>query len=308
MGGIVITSSHNPVEWNGLKLIDYDGLFLSPLKCGKLFEIADSPKVVKYVEWNRYGSKQQYNNSITDHLDSIFKLPFYNVEKIRQRKFKICLDTINGAGVHIMKLLLEHLGAEVIAINDIEDGLFSHSPEPIPENLYNLCALVKENQADLGIAVDPDADRCVLIDGEGEPLGEEYTLAIVVDFILNYHKKGNVVKNLSSSRVIDDIAKKYGCSVFSTPVGELHVAKKMLEKKAVIGGEGNGGVMLPDVHIGRDAPVAAAIILLALAQFEGNLKQLKSSLPQWSIVKLKVSILNRSNKIYIIITTLGICC
>src|SRR5690606_25727422 len=159
---------------------------------------------------------------------------------------------------------------ELVHLNSEQNGIFAHKPEPIPENLTELCQSVKDHGADLGIAVDPDVDRCVFIDENGVPLGEEYTLAIVVDFILGRcNKKGSGVKNLSSSRAVDEIAKKYGCESFSTPVGEFHVAKKMVEVNSVIGGEGNGGVMLPDVHIGRDAPVAVALVLSELAQFNG---------------------------------------
>lgn len=289
VGGIVITSSHNPEEWNGLKLIDYHGLFMSPDNCKSLFALADNPQPISYVSWNEYGSKSNYTNSIDDHIQSILNLPFFDVELIKKRKFKICLDTVNGAGGTTMKRLLEAFGATVYMINAEENGIFAHKPEPIPEHLNSLCELVRAKGADLGIAVDPDADRCVLIDEDGCPLGEEYTLAIAVDFMLGRcNKLGNVVKNLSSSRCIDDIAEKYNCKVFATPVGEFHVAKKMIEVESVIGGEGNGGVMLPDVHIGRDAPVGAALVLMELAHFDGTLKQKKLSLPQWHIVKLKV--------------------
>lgn len=190
-----------------------------------------------------------------------------------------------------MNQLLTDLHCDVIHINAEQNGLFAHKPEPIPENLKELCSIVTLHKADFGIAVDPDVDRCVLIDEKGIPLGEEYTLAIAVDFILGRcGKRGNVVKNLSSSRAIDEIAKKYDCETFSTPVGELHVAKKMIEVQSVIGGEGNGGVMLPDVHIGRDAPVAVAIILSELAKFGGTLSEKKKSLPQWEIVKLTLPV------------------
>jgi len=204
---------------------------------------------------------------------------------------KICLDTVNGAGGPIMKQLLETLGCTVIPLNLEPTGLFSHAPEPLPENLGQLSKAVVDHKADLGIATDPDTDRCVFIDETGKPIGEEYTLALAVEFWLGHcGKRGPICKNLSTSRVIDDIGKKYGCEVYSTPVGEIHVAKKMVETKATIGGEGNGGVMLPDIHIGRDAPVAAALGLLLFSTFKGSFSQLKQSLPQWFIIKKKASI------------------
>jgi phosphomannomutase len=187
-----------------------------------------------------------------------------------------------------MKQLLERLGCTVVGLNLEESGLFAHMPEPVPSNLGDLCALVKREKADLGIAVDPDVDRCVLIDECGEPLGEEYTLALAVELVVGRcGKRGPICKNLSTSRVIDELGERYGCEVVNTPVGEIHVAKVMVERRAVIGGEGNGGVMLPDIHIGRDAPVAAALALELLCRHGGSLSSLKCSLPQWTIVKLK---------------------
>lgn len=192
-----------------------------------------------------------------------------------------------------MKSLLETLGCNVIGLNLETTGVFAHTPEPIPENLGQLCEAVKEHKADFGVAVDPDVDRCVLIDETGNPLGEEYTLALAVKYYLSTSGKvGPVCKNLSSSRVCDDIAREYGCEPVNTPVGEIHVAKKMVEIGAVIGGEGNGGVMLPDVHIGRDALVAATLIVQFLATFDGTISQLKNTLPQYEIVKLKAPIGN----------------
>ena len=192
-----------------------------------------------------------------------------------------------------MKSLLETLGCKVIGLNLEPTGVFAHTPEPVPENLGQLCSAVVEHSADFGIAVDPDVDRCVLIDETGKPLGEEYTLALAVKFYLSAtEKRGPICKNLSSSRVCDDIAKEYNCISYNTPVGEIHVAKKMVELNAIIGGEGNGGVMLPDVHIGRDALVAATLIVQLLSGFEGTISEYKKSLPQYQIVKLKAPIGN----------------
>jgi len=187
-------------------------------------------------------------------------------------------------------LLLEALGCEVIALNDDTTGIFSHEPEPLPENLSQLRESVIENGAHIGIATDPDVDRCVFIDEFGKPIGEEYTLAICVFYWLKYGKVGPVCKNLSTTKAVDDIANEFNCQTFATPVGEIHVAKKMIEVGAVIGGEGNGGVMLPDLHIGRDALVAATLVLHALTKEGLSLSSLKGSLPQWYITKKKLDI------------------
>jgi phosphomannomutase len=290
VGGLIITSSHNPVEWNGLKFVDIDGIFLDPELCTQLFALAaNSAKLeTSFEEWNKAGKLEVVTHAIDSHLESIFDLPYINTETVGCRKYKVCLDAINGAGGEIMKRLLEKFGCEVVMLNGEPTGIFSHEPEPIPANLNQLSQAVKEHNAHFGIAVDPDVDRCVLIDEHGIPLGEEYTLAIAVDYMLGrVGLRGAVVKNLSTSRVIDDIAAKYECEVLSTPVGEIHVAKEMVKSKAVIGGEGNGGVMLPDVHIGRDAPVAAALVLMHLSIEGSSLSQLKAKMPQWEIVKLK---------------------
>lgn len=292
VGGIIVTSSHNPVEWNGLKFVDNDGLFLSPELCVKMYEMAAEPAKLEpsFVSWSESGTMTSSTHAIESHLESIFSLPYINAETVSIRKYKVCLDAINGAGGEIMTALLRRFGCEVIVLNGAPTGIFAHEPEPIPSNLGQLSQAVIANHADFGIAVDPDVDRCVLIDEAGTPLGEEYTLAIAVDYMLGHvGKRGKVVKNLSTSRVVDDIAAKYDCEVIATPVGEIHVAKEMVRCQAVIGGEGNGGVMLPDVHIGRDAPVAAALILMKLAIEGVSLAQLKAQMPQWEIVKLKTS-------------------
>lgn len=293
IGGIIITSSHNPVEWNGLKFVDEDGLFLSPELCLQLFQVAlDEQKLAQtWAPWSNPGKIIFKTDAIKIHLDQIFSLAFVDEQIVKAKKYRVCLDTINGAGGEIMKALLERMGCEVIGLNLEATGLFAHQPEPIESNLNELSESVKFNKADFGIAVDPDVDRCVLIDETGQVIGEEYTLAIATEYLLGHCcKRGPVVKNLSTSRVIDHIAQKYNCPVISTPVGEIHVAKAMVQSKAVIGGEGNGGVMLPDIHIGRDAPVAASLFLMQLAYSGLTLSQFKATLPQWNIVKFKTSV------------------
>jgi len=289
-GGLICTSSHNPAEWNGLKFVGSDGLFLSPDKCTELFAIA-AAGTFQYVTYEHTGHLSVDDTAAQKHIDFIMKLPYINVDKIRSKKFKICLDSVNGAGGPIMHKLLTHLGAEVVGLNLEPTGLFAHKPEPVTDNLHQLSESVLQHKADLGIAVDPDVDRCVLIDETGKPVGEEYTLVFAVQFILGtVGRRGPVCKNLSTTRAVDDVASKYGCPVYATAVGEINVAKKMVEVGAVIGGEGNGGTMLPDIHIGRDAPVAATLVLMLLANYDGTISKLKSEMPQYEIAKISAPI------------------
>ena len=314
-GGVIVTSSHNPIDWNGLKFVSSDGLFLLPslwpgapiarslsdsyvrlgLTC-RLIEIqalAANPSQVHWPSYDKIGKLVAYPNANQVHIDAILALPEVKVDVVRARKFKVVLDTVNGAGGPIMTTLLERLGCEVVGLNTDTSGIFAHEPEPVPQNLHQLGHAVKEHKAHLGIATDPDVDRCVLIDNEGHQIGEEYTLALAAQFWLGTcGKRGTVVKNLSTSRVIEDIASDHDCPVIDTPIGEIHVAAKMVEVKAVFGGEGNGGVMLPDVHIGRDAPVAATLVLMLLATWEGTMRELRKALPSYHIVKLKANVAN----------------
>lgn len=287
-GGIIITASHNPIEWNGIKFVGPDGLFLPQTQINSLFEIADSSER-EYVGWDSIGTEEAYTAAIDDHLSQIYSLPYINIEQIRQKKFKVALDCVNGAGGLIVPKLLGHFGCEVVGINLEPSGIFAHTPEPIPQNLTDLANLVKEHSCDIGFAVDPDVDRCAIIGNDGNPLGEEYTLAIAVKFILS-QKLGHVVVNLSTSRAIDDIVQYYNSVLHKTRVGEINVAEKMREIDAVIGGEGNGGVILPDIHLGRDAPVAVALTLQQLAEFGGTVTEFKQTLPQYYILKDKAPI------------------
>jgi len=284
-GGISITASHNPIQWNGLKFIGADGLFLPEREINELFHRADNA-AKSYANWKDLGKEESYDNAIQDHLDLIWKLPYIDVELIRSKKFKVALDCVNGAGGTIIPQMLEHLGCEVVGLNLEATGIFAHTPEPTPQNLADLSEAVKTNSADIGIAVDPDVDRCALIANDGNPMGEEYTLALAVKYILS-KKLGQVVINLSTSRVIDEIVEYYNCVLTKTKVGEINVADRMRDLKAVVGGEGNGGVILPDVHLGRDAPVAVALTLQHLAEFDGTVSDLKQSLPQFYILKDK---------------------
>lgn len=284
-GGIAITASHNPIQWNGLKFMGSDGLFLPPKEVEDLFRRADSG-YTEYVSWKYLGTETSYGNAIQDHLDQIYALPYIDLELIRSKKFRVAVDCVNGAGGMIIPKLLEDMGCEVIPLNTEPSGIFAHTPEPIPANLGDLCEAVLEHGADIGIAVDPDVDRCALIGNDGKPMGEEYTLALAVKFMLN-RKMGDVVVNLSTSRATDDIVAYHNCRLTKTRVGEINVADKMRDIGAVIGGEGNGGVILPDIHLGRDAPVAAALTLQHLAEAGTSICELKQTLPQYYIVKDK---------------------
>ena len=289
-GAIAITASHNPIEWNGVKFIGPDGMFLPEREIFGLFREADKRKRA-YASWDKLGNIEQYNNAVEDHLALILNLPYLEIDKIRRKKFKIALDCVNGAGGTIIPLLLDRLGCEVVPLNIETTGIFAHNPEPVPQNLLDLAVAVKSHKTDLGIAVDPDVDRMAMISNEGNPLGEEYTLALAVKYLLS-KKLGYVVVNLSTSRVIDEIAQYYNVLLFKTKVGEINVSLKMQEVEAVIGGEGNGGVILPEVHLGRDAATGVALVLQALTEFNGSISELKQSLPQYYILKDKESIKN----------------
>lgn len=289
-GGIAITASHNPIQWNGLKFIGKDGMFLPEREVFSLFKEAEAKKRT-YKNWEQLGSEEHYPDAIDDHLKLIYQLPYLNIETIKKRKFKVVLDCVNGAGATIIPKLLKEFGCQAIGLNTELTGVFAHEPEPIPQNLVELAVAVKKEKADLGLAVDPDADRLAMISNEGNPLGEEYTLALAVKFVLS-KKLGYVVVNLSTSRVIDDIVQYYNVLLFKTKVGEINVSQRMQEVEAIIGGEGNGGVILPEVHPGRDAATGLALILQFLAESGGTLSQLKQSLPQYYILKDKEDIKN----------------
>jgi phosphomannomutase len=293
-GGICITASHNPMEWNGLKFISPTGLFLDAEENRAFWNIADrQPR--SYVPWNRQGNHTANPGLVDDHIRNVLSLSYLDVNSIRQKHFRVVADCVNAAGGIIIPKLLKDLGCTVIEMGCDMSGVFSHTPEPIPENLSGICSRVREEKADLGVAVDPDVDRLVLINEKGEPFGEEYTLASAVKFVLGresaHHAKAlQVVTNLSTTRAIDDICTQYGAQVTRTAVGEIHVAKKMREIGAIVGGEGNGGVILPESHIGRDAPVGIGLTLQHLTEFGGTLSELRASLPPYFITKGKIEL------------------
>ncbi len=291
-GGISITASHNPVEWNGLKLFGSDGLFFDEDSSKRLQETLDEGKR-GYVGWNELGTYRLDSSYIDLHLSSVLALPYLDITGLRQRKFRVAVDCVNGAGGVVVPRLLQEFGCEVIPLNCEPNGLFAHNPEPLPEHLIDLCKMVRKEKADLGVAVDPDADRLVLITEEGAPFGEEYTIASCVKYVLGKEKASGrghlkVCVNISTTRAVDDIASTYGASVVRTPVGELNVVRKMRETGAVIGGEGSGGVILPAAHLRRDALVGIALTLQHLLEFGGTMSGLKKSLPKYHIEKKKV--------------------
>lgn len=297
-GGISITASHNPIEWNGLKFLAPTGLFLDADENKAFWSIVErQPRT--YLPWDRQGRHTPDPGFLDEHIQNVLSLPYIDIGRVRQRGLRVVVDCVNGAGGVIVPKLLREFGCDVVEMNCDLSGIFAHTPEPIPENLTDLCRRVKEEKADLGIAVDPDVDRLVLINEKGEPFGEEYTIASVVKFVLEKEssrsvKSGSVVVNLSTTRAVDDIAAKFGYKIVRTAVGEINVAKTMKEIGAVVGGEGSGGVILPASHIGRDAPVGIGLTLQHLAEFGGTLSELKQTMPQYHITKEKIGVGNSS--------------
>ncbi len=283
-GGIVITASHNPVEWNALKFVGPDGLFLNKEAANRLFEVAAQPtREAKVVP----GDTIDDAAAVERHLDAVLGLELLDAASIRRRRFTVALDCVRGAGGTIMPQLLNRLGCRTVGMDLETDGMFQRLPEPVPENLSGLGELVRQAGADLGIAVDPDVDRLAVVDETGTPIGEDYTLAFAVREVLP-RRAGVVVTNLSTSLVVDDAAREHNAVVRRAPVGEANVAALMKQVGAVIGGEGNGGVMLPDLHLGRDAPVAAGLVLSLLARSGRSVSEVVRAAPHYSIVKAKV--------------------
>jgi phosphomannomutase len=294
-GGIVLTASHNPIEWNALKFIGPDGIFLDSVAGTRVRELAaGGGNSLQRASYNAIGGVEADSDAISRHLAAVLALRGVDVKGIKRRRFRVALDTVRGAGGAVMPELLERLGCRVAAINLETDGLFPRPPEPVPENLKALGALVRRKKADIGIAVDPDVDRLAIVDETGRAIGEDYTLAFAVRAVLGKRATGNgkrvVVCNLSTSLVVEDAARDCGTTVVRAAVGEVNVARKMIELKAVIGGEGNGGVIYPALHVGRDAPVAAALVLSLLARERGGatVSELVARAPRYTIVKTKL--------------------
>jgi phosphomannomutase len=289
-GGIIITASHNPKQWNALKLLNAEGEFISEKDGAHLLSIAEE-SAYSYADVNHLGKITQRDDLLKFHIDKILKLPYIDKKAIRAKKFTIVVDAVNSSGGIAVPMLLEALGVtEIVKLYCEPDGQFAHNPEPLAENLRDLSKAVLKNKAHLGISVDPDVDRLAFVCEDGEMFGEEYTLVAVADFILQHHKKGNTVSNLSSTRALRDVTEKAGGKHAASAVGEVNVVKLMKETKAVVGGEGNGGIILPELHYGRDALVGIALFLSHLAKFGKTTSLLRSMYPDYYISKNKIEL------------------
>lgn len=286
-GGIAISASHNPNEWNALKLLNSTGQFMSPDEHQQMKKYLDVHS--NFFDWSKIGKRTVYSEGLTDHIKAVLSLPIIDLEKIKSKKFKVLADCVNGAGAYCIPDLLRMFGCEVIEMNCEKTGIFPRLPEPLPENLVETMKAVKNQNADFAIVVDPDVDRLVLITDKGEPFGEENTITLAADFVLR-KTKGNVVINLSTSRSVEDVSRKNNCTAFRAPVGEANVVQKMKEVEAVIGGEGSGGVIYPALHYGRDALVGIAFTLQYLADSGKKLSEIKDELPNYFIAKKKIDL------------------
>src|SRR5215208_614519 len=284
-GGLAITASHNPIEWNALKFIGPSGLFLDGREAAEMRAVVEGD--IPRAKWNELGKIEHDAGAVDRHIELVLSLPFIDVEGIRAKKYSVALDCVRGAGGAFMPKLLDRLGCKVSAINLETDGLFPRPPEPVAENLGDLEKLVRDSGAEVGFAVDPDVDRLALVSDEGVAIGEDYTLALAAKEVLR-HRKGVVVTNLSTSRIVDDIATEAGTRVIRAAVGEVNVSTRMRAEKSPIGGEGNGGVILSELHLGRDAPLGAALILQLLHEESKPLSAIVAGYPRYSIVKDKL--------------------
>lgn len=289
-GGIILTASHNPENWNALKLLNEKGEFLNAAEGDRLLEIAEREDF-PFCDVYHLGSVS-YKDFTDAHVRAVAAYPLVNADAVRARRFKVVLDAVNSVGGIAMPKLFEALGVECIMLNCDPTGRFAHNPEPLPSHLTKLCETVAAEGADLGVAVDPDVDRLALVCEDGSFFGEEYTLVSVADYFLS-KKRGPAVSNLSSSRALKDVAEAHGCSYTAAAVGEVNVTAEMKRTGAVIGGEGNGGVIVPDLHYGRDALIGTALFLSSLAEKNAKVSEIKSALPQYVISKNRIEISDR---------------
>jgi phosphomannomutase len=289
-GGIIFSASHNPAEWNALKLLNGRGEFLTPAEGETVMRLAEDSLQVT-VPFDAVGTERSATY-LDYHIDQILALPFLDLAQIQQKRFKVAVDAVNSVGGVAVPALLNSLGipdSDITLLNCEPTGLFSHNPEPLPGNLTELMSVVKDVGADIGIAVDPDVDRLALVQNDGRFFGEELTQVLAAEFMWA-RKSGPFVTNLSSSRAVEDVASKYGQTVHRSAVGEINVVEKMKEVDAILGGEGNGGVIVPDLHYGRDALVGIAITLQLLADRDTTLSEVRSQLPTYVMAKNKVSV------------------
>ena len=288
-GGIIITASHNPRQWNALKLLNERGEFLDDAE-GKLVLAMAEETEYCYPDIDNIGKVVLREDFNTTHIAQVLALPLVDAEAVRKRHFKVVVDAVNSVGGIVIPKLLRELGCEVVELNCEPTGNFAHNPEPLPENLREISEVVRREGADLGIVVDPDVDRLAFVMENGEMFVEEYTLVAVADYVLS-HTKGNTVSNLSSSRALSDITSRYeGCSYSAAAVGEVNVVKKMKDTNAVIGGEGNGGVIYPELHYGRDALVGVALFLTYFAGLDMTMSELRKTYPAYYASKNKIEL------------------
>ena len=288
-GGIILTASHNPKQWNALKLLNEKGEFISDADGKEVLEIAENADFI-FAEVDKLGTVKTDDTYLQKHIDAILALPLVDVEAIKKANFKIAIDCVNSSGGIFIPALLKALGVQTIYELYCEPtGHFPHNPEPLPENLTEIAKVVKEKRADLGIVVDPDVDRLCFVNEDGTMFGEEYTLVAVADYILK-HTLGNTVSNLSSTRALRDVTEKAGAVYHAAAVGEVNVVNQMKATNAIIGGEGNGGIIYPELHYGRDALVGIALFLSHLAKFGKSISLLRSTYPAYHISKNKITL------------------
>jgi phosphomannomutase len=288
-GGVILTASHNPREWNALKLLNSDGEFIDANIGAKVLSIADD-NLTTFATVDKLGTISTNDTYMQKHNDAILAHELVDANAIKSKNFKVVVDAINSTGATYVPALLKTLGVnDIIILNAEVTGNFAHNPEPLAENLQDLCQTVIKEKAHLGIAVDPDVDRLCFVNEDGTLFGEEYTLVAVADYILK-HKKGNTVSNLSSTRALRDVTENHGGTYYASAVGEVNVVAKMKEVKAVIGGEGNGGIIVPELHYGRDALIGIALFMSHLAHFGKSMSQLRQTYPNYYISKNKIEL------------------
>lgn len=287
-GGIILTASHNPKQWNALKLLNEKGEFINGENGAEVLALAESEDF-NYAEVDDLGQYETREDAFDIHIQKILDLPMVDVEAIKAKKYKIVLDAVNSTGGIAIPMLLDKLGCETIKLYCEPNGQFPHNPEPLKEHLGDICELVKKEKADFGVVVDPDVDRLALVDETGEMFGEEYTLVAVADYLLK-NKNGVAISNLSSSRALRDVAQTHNSEYFASAVGEVNVVNLMKEKNAVIGGEGNGGIIYPDLHYGRDSLVGIALFLTHLAKENKTVSELRAGYPSYFMGKKKIEL------------------
>ena len=290
-GGIILTASHNPKEWNALKLLNGKGEFINSEEGLTVLEIA-AKEEFDFVSVDKLGTVTSGNDSLQKHIDAVLNYELVDAAAIKKAKFKVVVDAVNSTGAIAVPAMLKALGVkDIVVLNEEVTGKFAHNPEPLPEHLTELSTEVVKHDASLGIAVDPDVDRLCFVCEDGTMFGEEYTLVAVADYVLS-KRKGNTVSNMSSTRALRDVTEKHGGQYYPSAVGEVNVVNKMKAVNAVIGGEGNGGIIVPDLHYGRDALIGIALFLTHLAQSKKSIKQLRNTYPDYFISKNKITLEN----------------